>query len=107
MKITDIERNERERRRARKKQERMEKLEDKKEGRTVGDFIKDLSALFFHDEEKIYNIKVSEEIAELMTEMCMELPEEKWNDVIKKAVKKTGVKQKSEAQKELDELLQG
>ena len=75
-----------------------------KENRTVGDFINELSDLFFFDAEKIYNISSSEDILMLLEELKEEQPEKQWNNILRKAVKKTKVKQKDAALTELQEL---
>lgn len=104
MKRTDIDRRERELKRAKKKEERLER--DSSSGpRSVGDYIKELSGLFYHDEETIYNIETDERILELLEEMKEELEEKNWDNVIRKAVKKTGIKKRDAAVKELQGLL--
>lgn len=101
MKRTDIERINRERKKTMKKEK---SLERGKEVPTAGDIIKQLHSLFFFDGQQIYNIDDSEEILECIEEMKECVPERKWDDVIKKAVKKTGVKDKNSAISKLNEL---
>ncbi len=103
MKSTDLARKDRELKRARKKQEVLQRKMER-DSRSVGDYINELAGLFFHDAEKIYNINSSEDILILLEDMKEELPEKQWNNVLKKAVKKTKVKQKDPAVKELQEL---
>ena len=54
---------------------------------------------------KIYNIAVDERIPDLLEEMMLEMPEKQWENIIRKAVRKTGVKEKEPAVKELLEFL--
>ena len=108
MKRTELERRDREVKRARKKEEVLERKTSKEAGgmsRTVGEYIDQLAELFFHDDTKIYNINHSVEILELMEEIKKVFPQDKFDSIIRKAIKKTGVKAKAEAQKEIEELL--
>ena len=105
MKRTDLARKEREIKRAIKKEERLVG-KGEKDSRTVGDYINDLSSYFFHDENKIYNIAVDERIPDLLEEMMMEMEEKQWENIIRKAVRKTGVKEKEPAVKELLDFIQ-
>ena len=104
MKRTDLMRRERELKRARKKEERLDKGDLSKE-MSIGDYIKTLSSLFFHDEEKIYNIQQSNEILELLDSIQKHVEERHWESIVRKAVKATGVKQKEPHVKELLELM--
>ena len=99
MKRTDLARKEREIKKAMKKEDRLERG-DKSE-RSVGDYINDLSSYFFHDENKIYNIAVDERIPDLLEEMMKDMDEKQWENIIRKAVRKTGIKEKEAAVKEL------
>ena len=107
MKRTDKLRRERELKRAQKKVDRIQKSDSGNEELTIGDYIDNLYSLFFHDAEKIYNINQSEEILELLENMKDSIPEEKWETVLRKAVKKAQVKTREEAVKELQSLLTG
>ena len=104
MKRTDLMRRERELKRAMKKEAKLEKNEDDSD-MSVGGYIKRLTALFFHDEEKIYNIQQSDEILELLDSMQKNVEERHWESIIRKAVKATGVKKREVHVKELIELL--
>ncbi len=75
-----------------------------RESRTAGDYINLFVENFFFDAEKIYNINMSEEILELLEELKEELPEKQWSSVLRKAVKKTKVKQRDQALQELSSL---
>lgn len=96
MKSTDMARRDRELKRSRKK-EFVQERKSQKENRTVGDFINEFAESFFHDDNKIYNIEMSEEILELLEDMKEEMPEKQWANILVKAVKKTKVKEKDEA----------
>jgi hypothetical protein len=93
MKSTDLARRDREIKRARKREMVIER-KGQRESRSPGDYINMLSELFFHDTEKIYNIEMSEDILLLLDEMKEDIPDKQWANVLRKAVKKTGVKQK-------------
>ncbi|MBI9102767.1 MAG: hypothetical protein JEY99_10145 [Spirochaetales bacterium] len=105
MKQTDILRRERELKRAQKKAERLDK-DGCAECPTVGEYINQLHALFFHDVNKIYNIQQEDKILELMEDIKDDHPEKQWDNIIRKAVKKTGVKDKEDAVKQLKELME-
>jgi len=100
MKSTDIARRDRDLKKAAKKEDVLKRKQDKPD-KTPGDFINELSELFFHDAEQIYNIEMSEEILELLMEIQENAPEKQWDNILRKAVKKTGVKKKDEAYKQL------
>jgi hypothetical protein len=107
MKSTDIDRIDREFRRARKKEELIEKrIEGRSQG-SAGDYIKRLYSLFYHDDKKIYNLKDNAEILTLLADMKKDLPEGKWDNVLRKAVKETriAVEQREAAYKELKAYL--
>ena len=93
MKSTDLARRDREIKKARKREMVIER-KGQRESRSAGDYINLFAELFFHDDEKIYNIEMSEDILMLLEEMKEDLPDKQWPNVIRKAVKKTKVKQK-------------
>jgi len=103
MKSTDLARKEREIRRAQKKEEVLARKQSR-DSRTPGDYINLLHSLFFHDAEKIYNIESSEEILETLMEMKEDLEEKHWDNVIRKAVRKTKITQREEAISDLKEM---
>jgi len=107
MKRTDKLRRERELKRAQKKVDRIQKSDSGEQKLTIGVYINNLYSLFFHDAEKIYNINQSEEILELLEDMKDNIPEEKWDTVLRKAVKKAQIKSREEAVKQLLSLLTG
>jgi hypothetical protein len=91
MKSTDIDRIDREFKRARKKEELIEKRMENRAERSVGDYIKKLYSLFYHDDKKIYNLKDNADILTLFVEMKEDLPESKWDNVLRKALKETKI----------------
>jgi len=105
MKSTDINRIDRDLKQARKKQELLEKRIEGRGG-SVGDYIKRLGALLFHDQKKIYNLKGNEQIRQLFKEIKQHLPEAQWENELRKAVRETKVEQREEAFGELQVLLQ-
>jgi hypothetical protein len=104
MKSTEINRIDRELRQARKKQETIDKRLQNR-GTSVGDYIKRLNALLFHDQKKIYNLKNNAEIQKLFAEMKQNLPVDQWEIVLRKAVRETKVEKREEAFSELKVLL--
>jgi len=105
MKRTDLQKRERELRRAKKKEERFDKPGGGSE-KTIGDYINELNALFFHDENRIYNAKESMEILELFEEMKENVDQSNWEVIIRKAIRKTQVKERDQAFTDLKNLLE-
>ena len=103
MKSTDLARRDREIKKARKREMVLER-KGHRESRTPGDYINLFDEAFFYDTEKIYNIEMSEEILLLLVELKEEIPEKQWANIIRKAVRKTKVKQKDEALAQLADL---
>jgi hypothetical protein len=104
MKRTDIERKERELKRESKRAEQAERRTEKRTG-TVGEYIKRLAALFFHDGKRIYNIKTDVKILELIEEMKQSFDQEDCLTVFRKAVRSTGITEKDLAFEELKSYL--
>jgi hypothetical protein len=104
MKQTDILRREREQRRAIKKEARLSREEG--DIPSVGEYINDLHDLFFYDDTKIYNIENDEKVLELLENMTLDHPEKQWDNILRKAIKKSGVKQRDEALASLKELME-
>ncbi|WP_342776052.1 LB_289 family protein [Leptospira fluminis] len=102
MKRTELERRERDLRKAQKK---TETLQRRSKGSSIGDFIEQLSGLFRHDATEIFNTKDDIAILEVLEDMQAVIPQKKWDDVLRKAIKKTGVVEKERAYQELLELL--
>lgn len=96
MKRTDRERKEREQRRAEKKTSLLSEKLDKRTG-SVGDYIKRLEGMLFHDDTRIYNAKEDLQILEMVEEMKESLSTEECLTVFRKAIKKTGVKEREQA----------
>ena len=105
MKQTDILRRERELRRAAKKEARMSR-EGSGETPSVGEYINDLHDLFYYDDAKIYNVNNDDKILELLESLSLDYPEKQWDSVLRKAVKKSGVKEKEPAVVALKELME-
>ncbi|MBE7437611.1 MAG: hypothetical protein HS115_04075 [Spirochaetales bacterium] len=103
MKRTDIERKERELRRAEKKTMVLSR-KTAREARTAGDYINDLSAIFLYDELEVFNTKEDVRVLEVLENMKEDLPAKQWVTVLKKAVKKTGVRERDRAVTELMDL---
>lgn len=103
MKRTDMLRKERELKKAQKKMDKISRAPGTE--MSVGDYINELSSLFFYDQIKIYNIDSDERILELLEEMKMEIDEKNWDNIIRKAVKKTGINDKEIAVEQLKSLL--
>lgn len=91
MKSTDIDRIDREFKRTRKKEELIEKRLGGRSEQSIGDYIKKLYSLFYHDDKKIYNLKDNTDILTLFSEMKQDLPEDKWDNVLRKALKETKI----------------
>ena len=105
MKSTDINRIDRDLKQAKKKQEMIEKRLESRGG-SVGDYIKKLGSLLFHDQKKIYNLKGNQQIKGLFADMKQHLSEDQWEIVLRKSVRETKVQLREEALQELMALLQ-
>lgn len=101
MKRTEMERKERDLRKSEKKQT---KSSSGKEG-SVNDYIDQLFAILRYDENEIFNTVDDITILELFESMKDDLPESQWDNVIKKAVRKTKVAEREKAISILNELL--
>ncbi len=104
MKRTELERRERELRRTEKK---VTVLERKMGGEkaTPGAYIDSLFGLLRYDTEEIFNTQDDVNILELLENMKANLPEKQWENVLRKAIKKTNVVQKDRAFDEIKTLL--
>lgn len=105
MKRNDMERIERELKRVQKRQKLGEKRDAERPPQTIGAYIKDLNALLRHDGNVIYNTLDDEEILELLENMKEDVPEEKWETVIRKAVNATKVTERDTAVEQLCSLI--
>jgi hypothetical protein len=104
MKRTDIERKEREIKRDQKRADQAERRGEKRTG-TVGEYIKRLAGLLFHDDKKIYNIKNDERILEIVEEIKQAFSPEECDNIFRKAVRSTGVAERDQAVAELKSYL--
>ena len=93
------------RQKLRRQEKKVERIAGGGSGGSVGDYIERLFGLFRYDQSEIFNTGESMEILELLEEMKEDIPEKKWPDVLKKAIKKTQVAQKEKAMAELKELI--
>ena len=105
MKSTDMDRRDRELRRSQKKIDVLNRKQSNKSEITVGGYIDRLHDSFFYDEEKIYNIKDNVDMLAFIEEMKENIPDKDWETVFRKALRKTKIKQKEHAFKELKFLL--
>ncbi len=105
MKRNDQERIERELKRVQKRARQDDRRDAGKEPQSMGSYIKGLKALLRHDGSVIYNTLDDEEILELLENMKDDLPENKWDTVIRKAVNGTKVEQRETAVEELRSLI--
>ncbi len=105
MKRTEIERIERELKRAEKKERSVKGRDGGGGDASVGDYIERLFGMFRYDENEIFNSRDNVDILEVLEDMKQDLPEKKWEDVLKKAIKKTRVRERDRAYQELFELL--
>lgn len=101
MKQTEIDRKERELKQALKKEERLVKRTSCDEGMSVGDYIDHLSGLFFHDKDKIYNLSGDLKIKDCLNSIKQNAETKQWENIIRKAVKKTGITSRESAIQEL------
>lgn len=106
MKRTDQERIERELKRVQKRARIGEKRDAERPPQTVGAYIKELRGLLRHDEQVIYNTLDDEDILECLENMQEDLPENKWDTVIRKAVNATKVPERDRAVTELRSLIE-
>ena len=105
MKRTELERIEREVKRVQKREELAQKRKQGEGSLSVGAYIDQLHACFRYDENEIFNTQEDVSILEVLEEVQANLPSHKWEDVLRKAVKKAGIKKREKAFIELKELL--
>lgn len=104
MKRTELERRVRQLKREEKVQDFLETV-GTREGRSVNTYIDELFGMLYYNEREVLNIKENVEILELFEGLKEDHPEKQWQNVIKKAIRKTGVQEKDRAVEELTELL--
>lgn len=105
MKRTELERRVRQLKREEKVQGFLESVSSR-ESRSVSDYIDDLFGMLYYNEHEVLNIKENVEILELFENLKEDHPEKQWSNVIKKAIRKTSVKERDRAVDELTELLE-
>ncbi len=105
MKRTDLERRERELKRVMKREAVAERRNGKGVDMSVGDFITSLHSLFRYDEQEIFNTTDDIAILELLEQMKEGQPEKQWDNIIRKAIKKTGIAGKEKAFEDLKTLM--
>ncbi len=105
MKRTDLERKERDLKKMHKKIDRLSNLEKNFNDQTVGGSINQLSDLFQYDDVQIYNIHGNEDILELLIQLQENFNESQMDNIIRKAIKKTKVKEKVAAFNEIKALM--
>ena len=104
MKRTEMERIEREVRRSQKRSEVIQRKSDRANN-GIASYIERLFSLFRYDENEIFNTQEDIAILELLEQIQLDVPEKKWHDVLRKAIKKAGVKQRDKAYNELCSFL--
>ncbi len=103
MKRTDQERFERERKRREKRERAAAAREEDSDGTdktSPSDYVKDLHGRLHFDKQHIYNAH-DDDVVELLIEMKEDLPEDKWESVLRSAIRKTKVSEKDFAFNEL------
>ena len=106
MKRTDLERRERELRRVEKRDEvAQRRAESGDKGVSVGILIDELFALFRYDDQEIFNTTDDMEVLAQLERIKDEQPEKQWDNILRKAIKKTKVSKKEKAFNELKELM--
>ncbi len=105
MKRTELERIERSLKRDAKRSAISERRARSQEPHSVGYYIEQLYGLFRHDDNEIFNTQEDVAILELLEDMQSNIPQKKWNDVLRKAIRKSGVTQREKALQELRALM--
>lgn len=105
MKRTELERRVRQLKRDEKRSDYLERVSSR-ESRSVANFIDELFEMLYYNEVEVMNIKDNLEILELLEDLKDEHPEKQWGNVIRKAIRKTGVTERDRAVDELTELLE-
>ena len=103
MKRTDIERRERELKRM-EKRARNGSDETGRSGTSSEDYVDELFERFIFDETKIYNSTEDIQILEILERVKKDFPD-KWEDITRRAVRKTKIKKKKQPCNELIELV--
>ena len=101
MKRTELERKERD---LKKQEKKLSKVSGESKG-SVNDYIDRLFMLLRYDGTVLFNTSDDVNVLELFEEMKEELPENQWENVIKKAIRKTKLSERDAAIAVLVEIL--
>ena len=105
MKRTDLEKRERELRRVEKRAEGAVRRESDRSGKTVGNYIDSLFSIFRYDQNEIFNTTDDIDVLEIIENMKEDHPPKQWDNILRKAIKKTKVTSKDKAFDELKLLV--
>lgn len=110
MKRTEFERKERELGRVRKKIEVLERKqqsrrEGQKEDYSIGDAITELSPKIFHDGTQVYNTEKDDNLVEFFMEIKETFDESDLDNILRKSLRKTGIKDKVQGFERLKSIL--
>lgn len=105
MKRTELERRVRQLKRDEKKADAIDRAVSAREGRSVATYIEELYGMLYFNDKEVMNIRDNVEILELFEGLKDDHPEKQWDNVIRKAIRKTGVAARDKAVDELTELL--
>ena len=101
MKRTELERKERD---LKKQEKKIIKTGSGAKG-SVNDYIDRLFALLRYDDTNLFNTTDDMNILELFESMKEEIPENQWDNIIKKAIRKTKITEREKAIAVLNEIL--
>jgi len=104
MKQTDLNRHERDLRKAAKKNEMNAKRTGSRDTLSVGNFIDNLFSLFMYDGETIFNATDDIKILELIEDIKATQPEKQWDNILRKAIRKTKIPNTEKAFEDLKTL---
>ncbi len=105
MKRTEMEKIERGVKRVQKRESLAQKRDSTIKLDNIASYIDRLHGLFRYDDNEIFNTREDIEILELLDQMQSNISSKKWNDILKKAIKKTAVRERDKALFELQEFL--
>jgi hypothetical protein len=105
MKQTELKRHERELRRSAKKSDITAKRTDSRDQLSVGNFIDKLFSLFMYDETNIFNTLTDIKILEVLEDIKEMQPEKQWDNILRKAIRKTKVTNSDKAFDEIKSLV--
>ncbi|MCP4133086.1 MAG: hypothetical protein GY754_19120 [bacterium] len=104
MKQTDLNRHERDLRRAAKKSDNTAKRAGARDELSVGNYIDKLFSLFMYDDSVIFNTMDDLNILELIEDLKEMQPEKQWDNILRKAIRKTKIANKETAFEEIKTL---